>query len=220
MSSVSCDSAADTQHGTLVVAADIFGVLVGLDTRSWRAELARISGLTTGEVMDRWKTSRIGDEWDTGLLTLDVFAVKLRDLLQAPALTREAVSGVWSDAVGVVDPVLAPIAARLAREGRLVLASNNNPVHWPIVRRLLQEAGIAPDTPALVSHELGHRKPDPGFYAALTAVTAGRDVVFVDDRIPNIAAAAARGIRTLHHTDSERTAATLAELLDLPGLRR
>ncbi|HTJ68151.1 MAG TPA: HAD-IA family hydrolase [Actinospica sp.] len=199
----------------VVVAADIFGVLVALDTGWWRAEITRISGLTDAEFMKRWRESRLGEAWDTGALTISGFTAKLGDLLEVPGLTEHDVSGLWSNAVGVVDPLLGPMAARLSRERRLILASNNNPVQWPIVEGLLVEAGFAPEIPAVLSHEVGLSKPDPGFYAELIERTAGLDVVFVDDRLSNIEAAVAGGLKTVHHTDSVQTAAILTALLDL-----
>lgn len=199
----------------VVVAADIFGVLVALDTGWWRAEITRISGLTDAQFMKRWRESGLGEAWDTGALTVSGFTAKLGDLLGVPDLTEQEVTGLWRDAVGVVDPVLGPMAARLSRERRLILASNNNPVQWPIVEGLLAEAGFAPEIPAVLSHEVGLSKPDPGFYAELIERTAGLDVVFVDDRLSNIEAAVASGLETVHHTDSVQTAAILTALLDL-----
>lgn len=208
------DRAAEPER-TPLIAVDVFGVIVGLDTGSWRAKLAQIGDLSEHEFMKRWRTSGLGEAWDTGALTLDELAANLRHLLAAPDLTRETVSALWADAVGAVDPILGPIAARLSREGRLILASNHNPVHWPIVHQLLAAAEIPSDTPAVLSHQVGASKPNPAFYTALTERAAGREVVFIDDRLPNIEAATANGIAAFHHTDPALTAAMLTELLDL-----
>lgn len=199
----------------VVVAADIFGVLVALDTGWWRAEIVRISGLTDADFMKRWRESGLGEAWDTGALTISGLTAKLGDLLDVPSLTEEEVSALWGNAVGGVDPVLGPMAARLSRERRLILASNNNPVQWPIVERLLADADFAPEIPAVLSHQVGLSKPDPEFYVELIDRTAALDVVFVDDRLSNIEAAEACGLKTVHHTDPERTAAILGALLDL-----
>ena len=65
------------------------------------------------------------------------------------------------------------------------------------------------------SCRLGLTKPDPAIYQkVLTAIGARPgDVTFVDDRPPNVAAAAAVGLRALLFTDP----ATLAADLDLQG---
>lgn len=199
----------------ILIAADIFGVLVGLDTASWRTRIARINGLTEDAFMELWHESGLGEAWDTGQLNLIGLTSGLRNLLIAPDLTPQVVAALWRDAVGAVDPVLGPIAARLSREGQLIIASNNNPEHWPIVRSLLVEAGILANTPRVLSHQIGACKPGPEFYAALTKLTEGRDVVFIDDRLSNVEAAAACGITSYHHTCAASTAEMLTSLLEL-----
>lgn len=200
---------------SILIAADIFGVLVGLDTASWRTQLARISGLAENEFMELWHESGLGEAWDTGALNLAGLTSGLRNLLTAPDLTAQTVAGLWRGAVGAVDPVLGPIAARLSRERRLIIASNNNPEHWPLVQSLLVEAGVSPNTPRVLSHQVGASKPSPAFYAALVKLTEGQNVVLIDDRLSNIEAATACGITAYHHTSAARTADMLTELLDL-----
>lgn len=206
-------AAPDADRATMI-AADIFGVLIDLDTGSWRSQLARIGELTEDEFMSRWQTSGLGEAWDTGALTVEDFAANLRDLLEAPSLTQEMVAALWVDAVGTVDPVLGPIVAKLSREGRLILASNHNPLQWPVVHRLLTEAGISRNVPAVLSHQVGAAKPNPAFYTMLAQVAAGRPLVFLDDRMANVEAAAVCGLNAFHHTDPARTAAMLTALSD------
>jgi HAD superfamily hydrolase (TIGR01509 family) len=168
-------------------------------------ELSRVSGLLPGEVATRWRQSGLADEWDTGLLTLKQFAAKVSQLMQAPDLTAQVLGSAWLSAVGTLDPTLAPLAARLSQRGQLILASNNNPVHWPAARAILTDAGIAQDTPAVLSHEVGARKPAQPFFAALLATAAGRDLLFVDDQDRNVQGAARCGINTLQHRDPAET---------------
>ena len=57
-------------------------------------------------------------------------------------------------------------------------------------------------------------KPDSEMYAATEDITnqAGKNLVFIDDRPENAAAAAARGWHAIHHTSAEDTLARLAAL--------
>lgn len=57
-------------------------------------------------------------------------------------------------------------------------------------------------------------KPEPAIYAAAERITGlrGPDLVFIDDRHENAAAAAARGWRAIHHTSAEGTLRQLREL--------
>jgi 2-haloacid dehalogenase len=57
-------------------------------------------------------------------------------------------------------------------------------------------------------------KPEPAIYAAAERITGlqGPDLVFIDDRAENAAAASARGWRAIHHTSAESTLRELHEL--------
>ena len=57
-------------------------------------------------------------------------------------------------------------------------------------------------------------KPDPEIYAAAEQLTgcSGPDLVFIDDKQENAAAAAARGWRAVHHTSMAGTLRQLQEL--------
>lgn len=72
---------------------------------------------------------------------------------------------------------------------------------------------------AVISHEVGLRKPDPAIYL----LAAGRlglppaACVFVDDVAANLAPAGALGMATVRHADTGRTIAELRRLLGAPG---
>jgi len=57
-------------------------------------------------------------------------------------------------------------------------------------------------------------KPEPEIYAAAEALAqlSGSDLVFIDDRQDNAAAAAERGWHAIHHTSPQRTLAELRAL--------
>lgn len=197
----------------LLFAFDIFNVLISLDPDAWRIELSRVSGLRPGEVSARWRQSGLADEWDTGSLTLEQFAGKVSRLMQAPGLTARVVGSAWHRAVGTLDPARGPLAARLSQRGQLILASNSNPVHWPAARAILTNAGIAPEAPTVLSHEVGARMPAQPFFAALLKTAAGRDLLFVDGQDLNVQGAARCGINTLHHRDPAKTLEIVTSLI-------
>jgi epoxide hydrolase-like predicted phosphatase len=69
----------------------------------------------------------------------------------------------------------------------------------------------------VLSGETRMRKPDPEIFAfALSQLNVPPGAcVFVDDMAPNVEVAQALGMTTVHHTDSEATAAQLRDLLAL-----
>jgi len=70
---------------------------------------------------------------------------------------------------------------------------------------------------AVISGEVGLRKPEPEIYR-LTAARLGvdpRQCVFVDDLPPNVRGAVAVGMVGIHHIDTETTATELEALFNL-----
>ena len=67
----------------------------------------------------------------------------------------------------------------------------------------------------VLSYEVGAMKPRPEIYAAVEAATGrrGGDLLFIDDRAENAAAAAARGWQTVHHVDHDTTPAEVRRRL-------
>jgi FMN phosphatase YigB (HAD superfamily) len=59
----------------------------------------------------------------------------------------------------------------------------------------------------IFSYEVGSLKPQPEIYAALETLTGrrGSDLVYLDDRLENVAVGAARGWRAILHESPEKT---------------
>ena len=105
------------------------------------------------------------------------------------------------------------LARRLAGRGTRLALLSNCPEPMAVAIDGMSWTDIVPDR--FYSCRLGLTKPDPAIYQkVLTALGARpQDVTFVDDRPPNVAAAAGLGMRALLFTDP----ATLAADLDLQG---
>ena len=105
------------------------------------------------------------------------------------------------------------LARRLAGRGTRLALLSNCPEPMAVAIDGMSWTDIVPDR--FYSCRLGVTKPDPAIYQkVLTALGARpQDVTFVDDRPPNVTAAAALGMRALLFTDP----ATLAADLDLQG---
>jgi HAD superfamily hydrolase (TIGR01509 family) len=91
--------------------------------------------------------------------------------------------------------------------------SNTNAMAIAHVRRAFPfYAGF---TGEILSYEVRSMKPDAAIYAALEARTglSGPDLLYLDDRAENIAAAAARGWRALLHVDPAATVPAVRALL-------
>lgn len=95
---------------------------------------------------------------------------------------------------------------------RTVLLSNSWGNTYPM--ELIDELFDA----AVISSEVGLRKPDPRIYhLALEKVgLAPAEAVFVDDAMPNVEGAKAVGMHAIHHTDPITTRACLYAMSGLP----
>lgn len=209
-SETASESAAQPSAGLVVF--DIGEVLVGVDAAACPRYLAEVTGLAPEKVEGLLYDSGLYDRFDTGALGTEDLLAELRAALGAPGLSARQVAAAWRAGIKAPCPVLAPIAARLAEAGRLVYATNNNPIHLPIVLERLAEAGVAGEVPALVSFQVGVRKPDPEFFRILREVLPGLCAVFIDDRAENVLACENAGLPAFHHTDPAATAKFLARL--------
>jgi glucose-1-phosphatase len=195
-----------------VVVMDIGDVLIRTIPMAQYRKLAQCTRIPWEHIAERIEGSGSVTAFERGEITSADFVDALRRLLSYPGLSAIDVESAWNAIVAGPDPILAPLAASFATQGRLRLASNTNPFHWRVVRTTLASVGIY--APACLSFEVGYTKPDPRFLAALCATVRLADgpVVYVDDRLDNVNAACRRGLTGWVHRDSAVTAAYLRAL--------
>jgi putative hydrolase of the HAD superfamily len=186
-----------------LVVFDLGGVLVRI-CRSWdeacaAAGLPCREGAEAPEVVEERR--RHVFEHEAGRLSADVYFERLSrgmDGLYSPDEVRR-VHDAWT--LREFEGVPALLDALDAARVETAVLSNTNERHW---RRLSPPAGEPVEYPSLLriphrfaSHLLGARKPDPEVFAHVEAATgrAGRDVLFFDDLLDNVAAARAAGWR-------------------------
>ncbi|MDP2341119.1 MAG: hypothetical protein Q8O67_09185 [Deltaproteobacteria bacterium] len=151
----------------MIVAFDLGGVLVDVD----EARVRSLEVLFVGDSHDRFATGHLDVEgW---------LAVGDRDLLHQA----------WSDVVGWSAGGLELLRETSTRAPCLVW-SNTDPIHW---------AALGPATAGFVddvalSFRLGFAKPDPRFFARALGGRDPASVLFLDDRVENVAGAVAAGV--------------------------
>lgn len=197
--------------------SDVGGVLLDTDDDAFVRELARLAGQPIEDVAAAVDKSGIYEQRDVGHLSLPDVTRELRGVLGFAELTETGVEAAWNAVLGEPDPVLAPLAARLSRDRRLILATNTNNVHWPVVLDRLEAAGVSRATPAMQSYLHSVAKPDPGYYVHLVELFLQPDAtaLFVDDKLENVQAARDAGLASVLHTNSETTAAVISESLKI-----
>lgn len=150
-------------------------------------------------------------ELELGRLDEREFERRLAAAIGLPAERADGLIGrLWAD-MGP-DPAMIEAVARAREQGvRTGLVSNS----WgraleyePALMRRLFDA-------AVISHQVGLRKPDEAIYAlALERLgLPADDCVFVDDLPGNLKPARAMGMLTIHHRSAEQTIPELEEAL-------
>ncbi|HEV2678069.1 MAG TPA: HAD-IA family hydrolase [Aliidongia sp.] len=124
--------------------------------------------------------------------------------------TYEAFLGIWSSHFSE-EPDMEPVVRALARRHRVVLFSNTNAAHWAHVTAYYPT--LAHSHHAYLSYELGLIKPDPASFRRVLELEDCRpdEVVFVDDRADNVAAAQALGMDAITFTAAAPFRAALAD---------
>lgn len=109
--------------------------------------------------------------------------------------------------------------------GPVRLWSNTDPIHWRVLQHGLRSfsgSGISGDFDdvATLSFRCGFMKPDPRFYAAALGNDDPGDVLFLDDRAENVAAAIAMGVNAVVVHGVDEAAVAIAGWRDGAGRRR
>jgi putative hydrolase of the HAD superfamily len=129
----------------------------------------------------------------------------------APHLTAQQLMDYWFANDARLDARLLDDLAALRATGiRMFLATNQEHQRAAYLMNNLGLSAYVED--AIYSAHVGHRKPEPAFYAHATHVAgvAPQDIVFLDDILENIEAAQAFGWKTVHWTWGQNLTQSLA----------
>ena len=196
------DRPLDTARVRAVV-FDLGNVLVDLDPaaygKTWPAALAaELAGRISPSEFATWERERrLFYAYETGRIDTIAFVDALSTLL---ALPPKRIVDYWNSVLLDVPLRRLTCLPVLRERYPLYVLSNTNELHIAWVRRHLATKGVRDFerryfTEVFYSYELGAAKPEPEIYAAAEArigITP-EHLLFLDDRIENVAAAQARG---------------------------
>jgi FMN phosphatase YigB (HAD superfamily) len=187
-----------------MVCFDVGGVIVR-HCRNW-TEGCRAAGIHVPEGVDNpeliQKRREAARLHTTGRIDGPEFCRRISGLLGG-VLSPEQIACIHHAWLGTEYDRIGEVVDRLvdARRARTGVLSNTNPEHWA---RLDPPNGGMPEFPTVrklgnlhASHLVGIAKPDPAFYEAFERSVGLADqrasILFFDDLVENIEAAAARG---------------------------
>jgi putative hydrolase of the HAD superfamily len=189
-------------HGVLLSGRaadqDAFAAQVGLAAPAWQE--------IRGQYCDR---EHAWDRVETGTLSLGEFAIELSKRINAAGgrCSNEQAKGIWGtpSPFQASEPNEALLASIASSHGQVLHAIGTNNVRdW---RRFWEPLlDITMFDWIFDSSEIGHRKPETGFwtYVETSTQVARTTVALIDDRLENIEAAIAYGWHGIHFSDTAR----------------
>ena len=190
---------------------DVDGVIVAHpDPKGWSANLERDLGLKVEALQEKFFALHFGDIIHGRAALRERLGPVLEQI--APHLTCDQLCAYWFENDSHLDhDLLDQLAALRARGVELHLATvqEHERATYLWETMALKERFDAIHYAA----DLGHAKPSPEFYAVIEARTglAPADIFFIDDKVPNVEAARARGWKAALWTGEQRLADLLAE---------
>lgn len=174
------------------------------------ARLAEIAEAPAAQFEDGYWRYR--DEFDRGMADLDYWqAVGAAAGVGIGPAEAEALSAADVELWNSLDPRSVELVAELAAGGRRLALLSNAPVGHGAAFRTREWA--APFQHFVISGELGIAKPDAAIWQALVARlgTSAGEVLFLDDREANVAAAREAGIKAFVWTGADDARRHIAE---------
>ncbi len=187
---------------------DLGKVLLDFDYRVFARYLATEAEASPAEILSQVVGSNLLREYEYGRISSKSFFERVR-----------ALSGYRGDFVAFCDcfgkiftamPEMIAAQERLKQSGiSTFIFSNTNAIAIGAIRE--QFAFYGGFDGWALSFDHGFMKPEAGFYEVVEQMAgrSGADIVFIDDREENIAAAQARGWRGIIHASPETTLQSL-----------
>lgn len=195
---------------------DLGNVLVSFDPAIACANIAELFGISPSQAEAVVYASGLQDRFEHGEVSEDDYAETIRGHFDrtitevSTAAILDAVSAMFTPVVAMRD-VLAEVRDRGFRLGVL---SNTCWAHWNWIARQRYPLMEGSFDATILSCEVGSMKPDAVIYEAAERAAARADVrveqiLFLDDKIENVAAARSRGWRAEQCLGGEQAAAAL-----------
>jgi glucose-1-phosphatase len=183
---------------------DLGKVLVDFDYSIAARKVAARSEKSLFNLISLLSTSPLIVQYESGQVTRRQFYEQVRDAVGFQG-TPEEFGGYFADIFAEM-PAMIALHADLRRRGfKTYIFSNTNDLAIEHVGRKFPF--FKNFDGYIYSHEIGAMKPDPRIYAAMEKLCgrSGADIIYLDDRLENVQAGAARGWRAILHETPEKS---------------
>ncbi len=196
------------------VVFDLGKVLLEFDYQRAADVLGPHSSFTASELKQVIDQTPLLHRYETGLMTTPEFVAAVRTTTGYHG-PEELFHDTFGDIFWEI-PEMIQLQQQLRKRGiPTYIFSNTNEL---AVRKIRSRFPFFHDFDGYIfSYEVSSMKPAPRIYEALEQLTGlnGADLIYLDDRRENIDAGAARGWRTVLHSDPVVTVPHLTKLFDL-----
>ena len=191
-----------------VVAFDLGKVLVDFDYSTAARKIAARSRMSLDGINRFIGDSDLTVRYELGLMTRREFFEQTRQAIGFGGAFEEF-GEFFADIFTEIPPMI-ELHAELRRRGvPTYIFSNTNDLAIEHIRRNFPF--FKHFDGYICSYEIGVMKPDAGIYEALEKLAGrrGADIVYLDDRLENVAAGLARGWRVILHESPEKSRAAV-----------
>jgi FMN phosphatase YigB (HAD superfamily) len=188
---------------------DLGNVLLAFDHGLASRQIAKLVGATEGAVDQAIFQSGLQDRYERGEIACDEFHSCCVE--QIGECQRDPLLHALSDIFRPIDSVWLLVARLRAADVRIGVLSNTCRAHW----RFVTDRFKVPSQFEVLalSYEIGCMKPNSRIYrqAAVLANVPAEAILFIDDRMENVAAAADAGFDAVQFRDPEALESQLYE---------
>jgi FMN phosphatase YigB (HAD superfamily) len=199
-----------------VVVFDLGKVLVDFDYTIAARKIAARGKMLAEKIYEFIALSPLLLKYETGLITREEF---FNAVCEATGYSGdiEEFGGFFADIFTPIDPMVELHSALRAARIPTYIFSNTNDLAILHIRKNFPF--FSKFDGYILSYEVGAMKPDAKIYEALEKMASkrGPDVLYVDDRLENVSAGAARGWQVILQETPEKTLAAIRKLGLLNG---
>jgi HAD superfamily hydrolase (TIGR01509 family) len=191
-----------------VIVFDLGKVLVDFDWSIAAKKIAARSTAPPEQFHEFLATSPLLWQYECGQLTRHKFFEAIQSAIGFQETAAEF-NGYFAEIFAEIAPMI-ELHAELRRRGfKTYILSNTNDLAIEHIRR--NYSFFKNFDGYILSYEVKGMKPDAPIYEALEKMTGkrGAEIIYIDDRLENIEAGAARGWRTILHETPEKSRADL-----------
>jgi putative hydrolase of the HAD superfamily len=194
-----------------VIVFDLGKVLVDFDYSIAARKVAARSTKSLANLVSLLSTSPLIVQYETGLVTREEFFGQIRDAVGFQGDLAEF-GGYFADIFTEIPPMIA-LHADLRRRGfKTYIFSNTNDL---AIEHIRKNFPFYQDFDGYIySYEVRAMKPKAKIYEAMENLCGrrGADIIYLDDRLENVEAGAARGWQDFLHESPEKTRAAMEKL--------